>query len=235
MKSTFCLTLVLSLIPLAVATAQPVQSGRMPERRVNIATQKADSALADVDATATDSQFSLAQIQSLIADLKGGSLTPAPNADEASKAAVAERKNRLVSALQAMSPGEAKPTEATTGKFLTELQAGLKPTLDTIPTDLSSLANGSAGGVSQGDLMSQFSAAIADPQASMAKLENVQGLFTQVQTLMSNPSMTPADLTANMDTVTKILTDLKVAPESTTKIVSSLQSMIGESAALLPK
>lgn len=224
MKPALRLTLLLAIVPVLVPAADPAR----PAMGGKLA-----AGLAKVDAAkeqATGAQDQLAQWESLLNDLKAGDLTAAADADEATKTAVAERKARLVSAMQSFSPSDAKPTEATTGQFVTELQAALKPTLDSMPTTV-----GSGPGVDTSALMNKVNAAAADPKAGAMNLQNVQDLFSTVQSVLKNPSMSPADLTGQMDKVTKLLTDLKVAPEGATKVVNSLQAMVKESAALMPK
>lgn len=233
LKSAVRTSLLLAAIPFLVIAADPHHPATSTAMG---ALDKANAATTAADTKATQVQGKVAEIQKLIAGLKSGDLTAAADADPATKAAVAERKSSLVALMQGMAPANAAPSEATTGQFVTDLQSALKPTLDSLPTDVSSLGGGaSAGSTSAASLMNQAAAALADPKASMAKFENVQGLFTQVKTLMANPSMAPADLASNMNSVTNYLTELNVAPESVTKVVGSLQSMIGESAALLPK
>lgn len=227
MKSALRLSLVLALVPVFVAAIDPAKPVAKP------AMGKEDAAIAKVDvanAQVADAQGKMAQWQSLLNDLKAGELTAAADADEATKAAVAERKSRLVSAMQSFSPEGAKPSEATTGQFVTDLQAALKPTLDSLPTDASSATKADAT-----SLMNKVNAAAADPKASMMNMQSVQDIMGTVQSVLKNPSMAPADLTAHMDKLTKLLTDLKVAPEGASKLVSSLQAMVKESAALLPK
>lgn len=224
MKFASLSLLALVLIPTFVVAVDPAKPA------AGLATKDAVAAVDAAQGKMATAEGQMAQWQSLLNDLKSGELTAAADADEATKAAVAERKSRLVSAMQSFSPEGAKPTEATTGQFVTDLQAALKPTLDSIPTYASSAHKADVS-----SLLNKASEAAADPKASMMSMQNVQEVLGTVQSVMKNPSMAPADLAGHMDKVTKLLTDLKVAPESATKVVNSLQSMVKESAALLPK
>lgn len=187
----------------------------------------------------------LAQTQALIRDLRAAAASPAPAAaDQAALQAAADREKKLVEGVQRLAPRNARPSEATTGTFVKELQTALKPTLDSLPEDVNQLnaASKQADKPSVGGLINRSVKGIGNarkgtesPEVAINKLEEIQGLFNEVTTQLNNPTMPQADLAASLEKVNRHFVELKVSPEQSTKVVDALKAMHSEVAALAPQ
>lgn len=245
LRLSLLVTAALLVAPIAAravdATPTPAPTATPSVRNdIKKTTKEVNSGLGRMGRTNEMSKDSLAQVQGLIRDLRAAAAAPVPAAaDEAALKANADREARLVENVRRLAPRDAKPTEATTGKFVDELQVALKPTLDTLPEDPAALksAAGQANKPSVGGLVNRSVKGIGNarkgtesPEVAINKLEEIQGIFNEVDAQLKNPTMPAADMTASIDKVKRHMIELKVAPEQSAKVVDALSAMTAEAA-----